>query len=64
MSDTCALNADGSLKDASDITFYNDPDDDVPLPLVPSDDFDSIIGKTISECLQKPIPAAPQTCSL
>ncbi|KAG1779414.1 hypothetical protein EV702DRAFT_1043844 [Suillus placidus] len=33
--DTCALNADGSLKDASDITFFNDPDDDVPLPKVP-----------------------------
>jgi hypothetical protein len=31
----CALNADGSLKDASDITFFNDPDDDVPLPKVP-----------------------------
>jgi hypothetical protein len=33
--DACALNADGSLKDASDITFFNDPDDDVPLPKVP-----------------------------
>ncbi|KAG1839569.1 hypothetical protein DFJ58DRAFT_733292 [Suillus subalutaceus] len=31
-SDTCALNADGSLKDAKDIVFYNDPDDTVPLP--------------------------------
>ncbi|KAG1883996.1 hypothetical protein F4604DRAFT_1677163 [Suillus subluteus] len=34
--DCCALNADGSLKDASDITFLNDPDDEVPLPQVPS----------------------------
>ncbi|KAG2029213.1 hypothetical protein BDR03DRAFT_1018731 [Suillus americanus] len=33
--DACALNADGSLKDASDITFFNDPDDDVLLPKVP-----------------------------
>ncbi|KAG1853440.1 hypothetical protein DFJ58DRAFT_728185 [Suillus subalutaceus] len=31
-SDACALNADGSLKDAKDIVFYNDPDDTVPLP--------------------------------
>ncbi|KAG1731054.1 uncharacterized protein EDB91DRAFT_1085179 [Suillus paluster] len=34
--DSCALNAYGSLKDASEIKFYNDPDDDVPLPQVPS----------------------------
>ncbi|KAG0691548.1 hypothetical protein DFH29DRAFT_1010793 [Suillus ampliporus] len=33
---SCTLNADGSLKDASDITFFNDPDDEVPLPQVPS----------------------------
>ncbi|KAG1894364.1 uncharacterized protein F5891DRAFT_1195344 [Suillus fuscotomentosus] len=33
--DCCALNADSSLKDASDITFFNDPDDEVPLPQVP-----------------------------
>ena len=30
--DQCALAADGSLLDASAITFYNDPDDDTPLP--------------------------------
>ncbi|KAG2087279.1 uncharacterized protein F5147DRAFT_781382 [Suillus discolor] len=30
--DCCALNADGTLKDASEITFFNDPDDEVPLP--------------------------------
>jgi hypothetical protein len=30
-SDACALNADGSLKDAKDIVFYNDPDDTIPL---------------------------------
>ncbi|KAG2079758.1 uncharacterized protein F5147DRAFT_784785 [Suillus discolor] len=32
----CALNADGTLKDASEITFFNDPDDKVPLPQVAS----------------------------
>lgn len=36
MLDSYALNADGTLKDTSDIMFYNDPDDDVPLPPVPS----------------------------
>ena len=30
--DQCALAADGSLLDAADITFYNDPDDDAPIP--------------------------------
>ncbi|KAG1786949.1 uncharacterized protein HD556DRAFT_1449298 [Suillus plorans] len=30
-SDSCAVNADGSLKDAKDIVFYHDPDDSVPL---------------------------------
>ncbi|KAG2080597.1 uncharacterized protein F5147DRAFT_784180 [Suillus discolor] len=34
--DCCALNADGTLKDASEITFFNDPDDKVPLPQVAS----------------------------
>jgi hypothetical protein len=28
----CALAADGSLLDAANIVFYNDPDDDAPLP--------------------------------
>jgi hypothetical protein len=31
-SDQCAVGADGNLLDASAITFYNDPDDDTPLP--------------------------------
>ncbi|KAH9006650.1 hypothetical protein EDB83DRAFT_2532949 [Lactarius deliciosus] len=31
-SDQCAVAADGSLLDASAIPFYNDPDDDNPLP--------------------------------
>ncbi|KAG2030804.1 hypothetical protein BDR03DRAFT_814979, partial [Suillus americanus] len=31
----CALNSDGSLKDASDIVFYNDPNNHAPLPQVP-----------------------------
>lgn len=30
--DQCALAADGSLLDAADITFYNDPDDITPIP--------------------------------
>ena len=30
--DQCALAADGTLLDASKILFYNDPDDDIPLP--------------------------------
>jgi len=30
--DQCALAADGSLLDTSAIIFYNDPDDDTPLP--------------------------------
>ncbi|KAG2148708.1 uncharacterized protein EDB93DRAFT_1071178, partial [Suillus bovinus] len=33
--DSCALNSDGSLKDASDIVFYNDPDNHAPLLQVP-----------------------------
>lgn len=28
----CALRADGTLKDAEEIDFFNDPSDDVPLP--------------------------------
>lgn len=34
-SDQCALDPDGSLKDARDIQWYNDPDDDQPLPPAP-----------------------------
>jgi len=34
MADQCALGPDGMLLDASQITFYHDPDDRVPLPLV------------------------------
>lgn len=30
----CAQNTDGSLRDAADIVFFNDPDDDNPLPTV------------------------------
>ena len=32
MSDQCAVAPDGSLKDAADIQWYNDPDDSAPLP--------------------------------
>ena len=32
-SDQCAIAADGSLLDASAIVFYNNPDDETPLPL-------------------------------
>ena len=31
-SDQCAENSDGSLKDAKDIQWFNDPDDSNPLP--------------------------------
>lgn len=31
-SDQCAVAEDGTLLDASRIAFYNDPDDDTPLP--------------------------------
>ena len=37
LEENCALNADGTLKDAKDIQFFNDLDDDVPLPPVTSD---------------------------
>ena len=36
-SDQCAVAADGRLLDASEIIFYNDPDDDTPLPSLNSD---------------------------
>ena len=29
--DQCALNLDGSLKDASEIPWFNDPDDEIPV---------------------------------
>ena len=29
--DQCALNPDGSLKDASEITWHHDPDDETPI---------------------------------
>ena len=29
--DQCTLNADGSLKDASEITWHHDCDDDTPI---------------------------------
>ncbi|KAJ7454096.1 hypothetical protein FB451DRAFT_1518418 [Mycena latifolia] len=32
----CAQNADGSLRDAADISFFNDVDDEVPLPALSS----------------------------
>ncbi|KAM6489244.1 hypothetical protein JOM56_015295 [Amanita muscaria] len=35
MADQCALGPDGTLLDASKILFYNDPDDETPLPPVP-----------------------------
>ena len=31
-SDQCTLNPDGSLKDPKDIQWFNDKDDDDPLP--------------------------------
>jgi hypothetical protein len=35
-SENCALDKNGNLKDASEIQFFNDPDDDTPLPAVSS----------------------------
>ncbi|KAG6821887.1 hypothetical protein H0H92_000313, partial [Tricholoma furcatifolium] len=35
-SDSSALNSDGTLKDASQINWYFDPDDKVALPAAPS----------------------------
>ena len=32
MSDQCAISSDGSLKDAADIQWYNDADDEAPIP--------------------------------
>jgi hypothetical protein len=32
MTDQCAVGADGNLKDASEIVWHNDPDDECPLP--------------------------------
>lgn len=34
--DQCALNANGVLKDASEIAFFNDPDDDEPISPTPA----------------------------
>jgi hypothetical protein len=37
-SDQCALRADGTLKDASEIVWHHDKDDDVPMaPLSPGE---------------------------
>ena len=53
-SDSCALHADGTLKDASEITFFHDPDDTVPLPTplsVKPDAFTMLL-----ESGRKPVP--------
>jgi hypothetical protein len=49
-SDQCALAADGTLLDADRILFYNDPDDDIPLPSVPtgSNNSDSDLFPVVS----------------
>ncbi len=31
-SESCALNPDGTMKDAEDIVWYNDPNDAQPIP--------------------------------
>ncbi|KAG2158274.1 uncharacterized protein EDB93DRAFT_1246129 [Suillus bovinus] len=36
MADQCGLGADGTLLDASQIQWYNDPDNDTPLPVLPA----------------------------
>jgi hypothetical protein len=35
MADQCALGTDGKLLNASQITFFHDPDDNTPLPPIP-----------------------------
>ena len=37
----CALDTNGNLKNASQIHWYNDPDDVEPLPLVTPDEVQS-----------------------
>ncbi|KAG2035460.1 hypothetical protein BDR03DRAFT_1012478 [Suillus americanus] len=32
---SCALGSNGQLKDASAIDWYNDPDDETPMPALP-----------------------------
>ncbi|KAI0038376.1 hypothetical protein FA95DRAFT_1613436, partial [Auriscalpium vulgare] len=65
-SDQCAVGPDGRLLDASEITFYNDPDDENPLPasitssMTPSsapavNAFDILTCKTAAQH-----PAAPK----
>ncbi|KAG1895771.1 uncharacterized protein F5891DRAFT_889596, partial [Suillus fuscotomentosus] len=62
----CALNPDGSLKDAKDIIFYNDPDDAVPIPTPsssaqpPTDTFSVLL-----QTGRKPVPlTAGAPCSI
>ena len=45
-SDQCAVAADGSLLDASQIIFYNDPDDETPLPKDPNSESNSATTST------------------
>jgi hypothetical protein len=37
MTDQCAIGPDGQLLDASEIKFFNNPDDSTPLPPIPPD---------------------------
>jgi hypothetical protein len=51
MADQCALGPNGMLLDASQITFYHDPDDRVPLPpvsasgIAPPNEMENFPGK-------------------
>jgi hypothetical protein len=45
MIEQCAVGANGQLLDASDIVFFNDPDDTTPLPPVPSTEDSVIAGQ-------------------
>jgi hypothetical protein len=56
-SDACALNADGSLKDAKDIVFYHDPEDTVPLsPAQPTTLTGSDAFSVLLKAGHKPVP--------
>ncbi|KAG1745060.1 uncharacterized protein EDB91DRAFT_1246574 [Suillus paluster] len=52
----CALNPDGSLKDAKDIVFYNDPDDAVPISTPSSAQPPTDAFSVLLQTGRKPVP--------
>ena len=45
MTDQCAVGSDGQLLDASNIVFFNNPDDITPLPPVPPTNATATAGR-------------------